>query len=82
MENPIYLTVLCVCHSDCYQIDAWTLTRVLGWVETPCLGQGGSFSAQICIANNETDAETGTAQLYSMAKMEKLELSLQINFSA
>ena len=60
----------------------WTYAKVLAQAETPCLGQGGSFSAQICIASKETDAETGTAQLYSMAKMEKLELSLQINFSA
>lgn len=43
----------------------------------------GSFSVQIHTANNETYAETETVQaLLSGQRMEKEELSLQINFSA
>ena len=61
---------------------AWTHAGVVAWAETPCLRQGGSFSARIHIANNKTYADTGTAQaLFSDQRMEKRELSSQINFS-
>ena len=45
-----------------YELVDWTRARVLSQAKTPCLGQGGSFSARIRTANKETDAETGTAQ--------------------
>ena len=61
-----------------------THAGVLAWAEckTPCLCQGGSFSNQIHVANNKTNAETGTAQaLFDGQRMEKWKPSSQINFS-
>lgn len=68
----------------CYQIGLVdrTCTGVLAQPKAPHLGQRGSFPYQICIASNETDAETGIAQaLFSGQRMERREPSSQINFS-
>lgn len=64
------------------ELITWTFPEVLGRAKTPCLSWGGSFPTWICRASNETDAETETAQaLFNSQRMEKLEFSLQINFS-
>ena len=50
--------------------------------KTLCLGQGGSFPTWVHPVNNKISAETETAQtLYNGQRMEKRELSLQVNFS-
>lgn len=49
--------------------------------QDPLSHPGGSFSDQIHVADNETDAETGAAlALFSSQRMEKQERSSQINF--
>ena len=49
--------------------------------QDPLSHPGGSFSDQIRVADNETDAETGAAlTLFSSQRMEKQERSSQINF--
>ena len=51
-------------------------------VEVPHLGGEASFPAQIYIANNETNAETKTAEaLFNGQRMEKWKLSSNISFS-
>ena len=59
-----------------------TLAGVLAWAETPCPGQGGSFSVHIHVANNETNADTGIAcAVLNVQRMGKRESSSQTNFS-
>ena len=54
--------------------------RVLAQVKNPDLGQGGSFSNQIHVANCKTDAEIAQT-LFNGQRMEKQKPGSQINFS-
>lgn len=53
----------------------WTRVGVLARAETPCPGQGVSFSYRIhVVSNNKTNAETGTTQaLFNGQRMENPE---------
>ena len=52
------------------------------WIVSAVMSSGSFFFNHIHLANNKTDAETGTAQaLFNGQRMEKQEPSSQINFS-